>query len=247
MVNTFRLLKASEIDCRIGSVYARGFTLLLYKDARVDFTILDETVGRGNWTSEHSRIPGDTLDRLFCTVYINPYPDAGPENWIPPRDWPYQQDAGVVSRTEGEKGQASDALKRACVRWGIGRELYTAPFIFIDAETVPRQNGRGYDLKNPADGRGYYVNEIEYNDERKITYISISKRGEVVFSHGTPKTAENAQNGRITPEDARRIESAALNRGKAVEDIMRAYKVAALTDLTVKQYANIMRRLTGNE
>ena len=108
----FRTLKADEIDCRVGNVTDKGVSLLLYKDARVDMRLLDEVVGTMNWKREHEIINGN----LYCTVSI--YNEAT-------QQWVSKQDVGVESNTEKEKGQASDAFKRACFNWGIGRELYT--------------------------------------------------------------------------------------------------------------------------
>lgn len=116
----FRLLKADEIECRIASIKEKGLSLLLYKDARVDQNILDETVGSMSWQRRHEVINGN----LFCSVGIH---CKELDEWI------WKQDVGVESYTEKEKGQASDAFKRACFNWGIGRELYTAPFIWISA------------------------------------------------------------------------------------------------------------------
>ncbi len=112
----FRLLRADEIDVRIGQVNKGGVSLLLYKDARADQIILDETVGPMNWQRHHSR------DNANCIVSIR-NPVTG--------EWIEKEDVGVESFTEKEKGLASDSFKRACVNWGIGRELYTAPKIFI--------------------------------------------------------------------------------------------------------------------
>lgn len=114
---TFRDLTAAEIDCRIASVKEDGITLLLYKDARCDMNILDETVGAFNWQRSHSR------DNANCTVSIW---DEEKKQWIS------KEDTGTESNTEAEKGLASDSFKRACFNWGIGRELYTAPFIWIN-------------------------------------------------------------------------------------------------------------------
>lgn len=114
----FRALKANEIECRIGQIKENGLTLLLYKDARADMNLLDESVGPTNWKREHKLIG----DRLYCTVSIF---DEEKKEWIS------KEDVGTESNTEKEKGQASDSFKRACVNWGIGRELYTSPFIWI--------------------------------------------------------------------------------------------------------------------
>ena len=122
----FRDLKAEEIECRVAQAKENGVSLLLYKDARCDMNILDETVGVGNWQNrfyEHKNI-------LFCSVGIN-MNYRNPE--LPDR-WIWKDDAGVESNTEAEKGNASDARKRSGFAWGIGRELYTAPFIWIDAK-----------------------------------------------------------------------------------------------------------------
>ena len=112
---SFRKLKETEIDVRVATVTAKGVSLLLYKDARCDMNILDETVGPYNWKREHTR------DNANCIVSIY---DSEKKEWIS------KEDTGTESFTEKEKGLASDSFKRACFNWGIGRELYTAPFIW---------------------------------------------------------------------------------------------------------------------
>lgn len=113
----FRDLRADEVECRIDTVKeGKGVSLLLYKDARCDMNILDETVGEMNWQKRYSR------ENANCEVGIW---DAEKEQWI------WKEDTGTESKTEAEKGLASDSFKRACFNWGIGRELYTAPFIWM--------------------------------------------------------------------------------------------------------------------
>lgn len=133
----FRDLTANEIDVRIGQIKQNGIVLLLYKDARCDMAILDETVGAENWEREHYECKGN----LFCKVGINTNFDK--DGSLP--NWVYKSDCGTESNTEKEKGEASDSFKRACVNWGIGRELYTAPFIWVKAEDCKLQNGKCYD------------------------------------------------------------------------------------------------------
>ena len=124
-----RLLKASEIECRIGTISAKGVSLLLYKDARADQRILDETFGIFGWQRTHQCIDGN----LYCTVEIL---DRETGTWVA------KQDVGTAGKIENEteKSQASDSFKRACFNWGIGRELYTAPFVWIPADRtdIPR-------------------------------------------------------------------------------------------------------------
>jgi hypothetical protein len=121
----FRDLRADEIECRVQQVKDKGLVLLLYKDARVDMNILDETVGSSNWQREHYECKGN----LFCRVGIDVGTHEGKEE-----RWVYKSDCGTESNTEAQKGEASDSFKRACFNWGIGRELYTAPFTWIPSE-----------------------------------------------------------------------------------------------------------------
>lgn len=170
MENTmFRLLRADEIDCRVQSVYpGKGCTLLLYKDARCDMNILDEMVGPFNWQRTHSR------DNANCTVSI-----WNGEQWVS------KEDTGAESNTEAQKGLASDSFKRACFNWGIGRELYTAPFIWIKADKAGIQEGRN---GKPQVKTKFEVTDIEYEDQR-ISYLEITGNGETVFVWGKHRLA----------------------------------------------------------
>jgi hypothetical protein len=133
-MNMFRTLRADEIDCRIAQIkenaltHKKGLSLLLYKDARCDQNILDEVVGPFNWKREHTR------DNRNCVVSIW---DSEKGQWIG------KEDTGTESNTEREKGLASDSFKRACFNWGIGRELYTAPFVWIDEKDCTIKEVRG--------------------------------------------------------------------------------------------------------
>lgn len=163
----FRTLKADEIDVRIGQVTAGGVMLLLYKDARADMNILDETVGAENWQREHYEVKGN----MFCKVglYI-----AQQDHWV------WKSDCGTESNTEKEKGEASDSFKRACVNWGIGRELYTAPVIYIKCET--EKDGNRYKVKDQSIFYGAKVTSIAYNDAREITSVTIhNRKGEKLY------------------------------------------------------------------
>lgn len=124
-----RLLKANEIECRVSLVKENGISLLLYKDARVDQRILDETFGLFGWKRSHQCIDGN----LYCTVEIY---DKETGTWVA------KQDVGTTGYAEKEKSQASDSFKRACFNWGIGRELYSAPFIWVPvANATIKKNG----------------------------------------------------------------------------------------------------------
>lgn len=151
----FRDLRADEIECRVAMVKPNGVSLLLYKNARCDMNILDETVGPENWQREHYDCKGN----LFCRVGINTNYDNDKED-----RWVWKADCGAESYTEKEKGEASDSFKRAGFCWGIGRELYTAPFIWVSSDACKIKDGKCYDR--------FSVKEIEIVD-KKIVGLTI--------------------------------------------------------------------------
>ena len=192
--NDIPLLTEKDIECRVQSVSRAktgrvGAVLLLYKDARVDMRILDQVFGPGNWQRTHEVINGN----LFCNIDIW---DAEKRAWV------RKQDVGVESNTEKEKGQASDAFKRAGFNVGIGRELYTGPFIYVelaDNEFYSEgQNGRKEVLKCYSNTR-FTVAHVAYNDRREICELVIADRnGNVRFDmnkrvQGPPQTAQGGQ------------------------------------------------------
>lgn len=160
-----RTLLASEIECRVGTQTDTGVSLLLYKDARVDMRMLDEVYGPSNWERYHEVVNGN----LFCTVRV----------WDKEKGcWVAKQDVGTESNTEKEKGEASDSFKRACFNWGIGRELYTAPFIWVNI-TKDDLNNKGK-VKT-----SFSVREIGYNEKNEINHLVIvDGKGNARFSFG---------------------------------------------------------------
>lgn len=181
----FRNLYADEIECRINQINEKGLTLLLYKDARCDMNILDETVGPMNWQRKHTR------DNANCVVSIY---DETKKEWIE------KEDTGTESNTEKEKGLASDSFKRASVNWGIGRELYTAPFIYVFR--ADKDGNSNFSLTKNAKGKlacndRFIVEAIRYDDKDNITAlciknVTLNKR---VYVWQQPKKTENSNNG----------------------------------------------------
>ena len=200
----FRTLKANEIDCRIQSLNEKngsvGAVVLLYKDARVDMRLLDEVVGALNWKREHEIIG----DRLYCTVSIY-NKDTG--------EWVGKSDVGTESNTEKEKGQASDSFKRACFNWGIGRELYSAPFTYINLQSSEWQKGKDGRPKSYAK---FTVKEIDYDENRNINkLIIVDSKGAVRYTMGgnvTPAPASKQQEKHVAGYD----EFVALQKTKKV-------------------------------
>lgn len=172
----FRKLRADEIDCRVNTINEKGLSLLLYKDARCDMNILDETVGCMSWKRSHTR------DNANCTVSIY-NKEIG--------EWVSKEDTGTESYTEKEKGLASDSFKRACFNWGIGRELYTSPFIWISSSfcTITPKGDKftTYDT--------FRVSKIEYNENGEISALVIknTKTNKVVYELGNSMTPEETK------------------------------------------------------
>jgi len=221
----FRVLKASEIDCRIQSIGqnktgAVGTTILLYKDARVDMNILDETVGAMNWQRGHSIIDGN----LYCTISIW---DEVKEQWIS------KSDVGTESNTEKEKGQASDSFKRAGFNWGIGRELYSAPFIYIqlDKSEYIERNGK---LTSNAK---FKVKDVSYDESRNIVrLVVVDSKGKVRYTFG-----ENAQQQtQETVYNWQTLKARATQGGISEDDLVHyvteTLKVKKPSELTQEHY-----------
>ena len=168
MEKMIRLLNANEIDCRVGTATAKGFSILLYKDARVDMQILDEVFGSFGWQREHKEIKGN----LYCGISIW---DDTKQQWI--TKW----DCGVESFSEKEKGESSDSFKRASTNVGIGRELYTAPFIWIKDNVEKNENGKYVPTINMGNVR---VSYIDYNvATREIVKLEIVNGKDVIYSY----------------------------------------------------------------
>ena len=177
------LLSAKDVECRVQSVSKNkagrvGAVLLIYKDARVDMRILDQVFGPSNWQRTHEVINGN----LFCNIDIW---DDTKKAWI------RKQDVGVESNTEKEKGQASDAFKRAGFNVGIGRELYTAPFIYVelaDSEYYVERQGQK-EIYRCFPSTRFSVAHIGYNDRREISeLVIVDRNGNVRFDMNAPKT-----------------------------------------------------------
>ena len=219
-----RLLRADEIECRIGTINEKGLSLLLYKDARADMKILDETFGIFGWKRTHQSIDGN----LYCTVEIW---DNEKKSWIS------KQDVGTVSYTEKEKGQASDSFKRACVSVGIGRELYSAPFIWVSAQKckIQRRNDKliCYDK--------FSVSEISYSKDREITALSIvnSDTGEIVYSM-FPK---NVQNTQPVSMQFCEFDSELKRTGVLLDTVLSRYGVKSINEMTPEMLGKAINSL----
>ena len=233
----FRTLKANEIDCRVAQIDKTWLTLLLYKDARADMDVLDECAGNMNWKREHIR------DNANCIVSI----------WNSDiKEWVSKEDTGTESFSEAEKGLASDSFKRACVNWGIGRELYTAPSIFIlskkdikykiykDGKQVEvdeffeKGNGK-YDTKTK-----FWVEYIDYTKDREIQNLIIrDQKNNIRFSQLTEDKEKELGKLDVAIKKA-------FNEDEELEQrIYNKYKIKDYAELLIKQKKEIVELINN--
>ncbi len=231
-----RTLRADEIECRVAVVNEKGVSLLLFKDARVDQKILDETFTPFGWKRSHQTIDGC----LYCTVEVW---DDEKQQWIA------KQDVGTESYSEKEKGQASDSFKRACVNWGIGRELYASPFIWIPASRVT--------LKQRNDGKyqcsdHFSVSRIVYDENRVICDLAIvNDKNETVYEMKQGRKAaakkssvENSSRQKgISLEQIASMEEELKRTGVPLRKVLDRYHLSTLDDMTEETYENAMTAL----
>lgn len=240
-----RLLKPNEIECRTATINTKGLSLLLYKDARVDQRILDETFGAFGWKRSHQCIDGN----LYCTVEIYNR-ESG--------EWVSKQDVGTTGYTEKEKSQASDSFKRACFNWGIGRELYSAPFIWIPADKTSIQMKEGQNRE-----KRYYCNDhfsvysIQYNDEKEIqSLVIIDNMAQPVFEWKSAQSVErNGNTGKaadkkelvevsISKNQMDSLQAELVRTGVTIENVKDRYKIQNLGDMNEELYGKVMLALS---
>ena len=235
-----RLLEANEINCRVQSVTRNnGAIILLYKDARVDMNILDETFGAMNWQRQHISIDGN----LHCIIFVW---DEDKQQWIA------KQDVGTESFTEATKGEASDSFKRAGFNWGIGRELYTSPLIFVQLKDDEWEaNDRG--KKATTFRFGLSVKEIGYNDNREINrLVLIDKQGAVRYTMGQ-KTPEPVVEKKPVKEAAkvsvRQTDAEMKRRGDEIKQLFEEFGYTAddYKAVAIELKAVNPRAMTGPE
>jgi len=229
----FRNLRADEMECRVQSYNSNknGCILLIYKDARCDMNLLDEVVGVTNWQRKHTR------DNKNCIVSV----------WCEDKkQWIEKEDAGTESNTEAQKGLASDSFKRACFNLGIGRELYTSPFIWITMKEKEIFKGKVSAFTK------FHVADVEISKEKKITKLIIAdQNGEIRFSF--PKGAKVVR--KLTINDAEGIVKNYLvslgasesTNGKVWAKIKVAdyFKDEKISDKYKEDIANIFADLSG--
>ncbi len=228
-----RLLKADEIECRAAAVTEKGVSLLLYKDARVDQKILDETFGAFGWKRSHQYIG----ESLYCTVEIY---DKESGTWVA------KQDVGTTGYTEKEKSLASDSFKRACFNWGIGRELYTAPFIFIPADKTDVKKREERYVCNDH----FSIRSIEYGTDRDITGLIIANgSGKVVYEYRAEGAVKKGKepglsDKTLSPKQINSLNAELDRTGVTMESVQQRYQVQEPEAMSEELYRKVMAALS---
>ena len=214
------LLQANEISCRVQQISEKGLSLLLYVTSRDGQKRLDEKFGELGWQDRYEVIDGD----LYCIISVW---DSEKKMWIS------KEDVGTASYTAKEKGRASDAFKRACVKHGIGRELYTAPYIWIPSNYC--------NIKTDSNGKTstrdkFFVNRISYTSDRKIVELEIVNQNmDVVFKQYPSQKIDDIKYSVLLEK----LKEAHVTMESAAE----LFRVDTLQELDINQWNRLIRKL----
>lgn len=223
-----RLLKAEEIEVRVGHIFLNGITLLLYKNARVDMNILDSTFGPMRWRRRHIKMD----DAMFCEVSIQ---NAETGEWVS------KTDLGAPSFSEPLKGAASDAFKRACVNWGIGRELYSLPFIWVPIDKVEMKDENG--RKKVKDS--FQVQSITYDEKNRVItgLVIVNQKNQVVYQYMDYEMREGE--GKITRNQEQALLSEIKRTGISLPSVLHKHNLARLSDMSPQLWQQAMAVMRG--
>lgn len=214
------LLQANEISCRVQQISEKGLSLLLYVTSRDGQKRLDEKFGELGWQDRYEVIDGD----LYCIISVW---DSEKKMWIS------KEDVGTASYTAKAKGRASDAFKRACVKHGIGRELYTAPYIWIPSNYC--------NIKTDSNGKTstrdkFFVNRISYTSDRKIDELEIVNQNmDVVFKQYPSQKIDDIKYSVLLEK----LKEAHVTMESAAE----LFRVDTLQELDINQWNRLIRKL----
>lgn len=218
-----RLLKAKEISCRINTIQQNGLSLLLYVSSRAGQNILDETYGPLGWQRHHKVIDGN----LYCTISVW---DEDKRQWIE------KEDVGTESYTEKEKGRASDSFKRACVNFGIARELYSAPYIWIDAKQCGIKEKKSGERTRLVCNDKFYVKVITYNSLGEVDSLEIVNQNmETVYKKWPAQKIDSIK--------IKTIADLLEETGIDVSKIYDMCSIHDLADMDVADYQKVINRL----
>jgi hypothetical protein len=225
-------LTEDEIECRVAQVTDKGVQLLLYKTARTDAALLDE-VYPDAWQNDFKVIDGKMYGGIGIKVNS---------------EWLWRWDCGTESNMEAEKGEASDAFKRAGFKWGIGAELYTSPFVWVKADDCKIENRKCYDR--------FKVTGIDYDENGRISFLAIDNVSRhcaaFLFGNARKKAQEGAQEGVQEKPSADSLRQQILviapKKGVDITKIINAdYNGRKWKDLNADDLLDIKKKLFNRE
>lgn len=229
----FRLLKEDEIECRVAMINEKGLQLLLYKTARTDYALLDETVGAENWQNDYKEVSGN----VYCGIGI-----------LMDGKWIWKWNCGSESNMEAEKGEASDAMKRAGFAWGIGTELYSSPWIWVKAENCNIEQKNGRYVCNDK----FVVTGIDYDEKERINFLAIDNTKKHCAAFLTePKRKQKTVTEKVElppmPDEKQlrqEILAIAPKKGIKIDDVIKAsYDGLSWEELKAESLIELKRRM----
>lgn len=197
-MNIQDLKKEMPYKWRIQEAKEHGANCVAYIDARQVMDTLDEIVGAENWQSKYE----SHNNNLYCSIGIKI--DG---------EWVWKTDCGSESNIEKEKGEASDALKRAAVQWGIGRFLYNLP---IQRLKTVGKNGKFY----PADESGQPI----YDKDKLTDFINSGKKSSTPKPQASTPTEPKVELPWLADVQVQGIIDWAKKEGKGFDEVMTSLK-----------------------
>lgn len=182
------LKKKIPFQWRVQAFYPRdnptSCQCVAYIDARDVMALLDDVVGPDKWMSDYRQVG----DKVYGGIGI--HTDHG---------WVWKWDCGTETDIEGEKGQASDAFKRAAVKWGVGRFLYDMGLQRLSAKPHGRSGVPIDHQGNPIRDLTQYINDMLKTPAQKH---GIHSQGIPFEEHKRQMAAqEAAKNGQPVPPE----------------------------------------------
>lgn len=185
--------KYKNIEWRISRVIKSDKALVLaYIESRAVMDRLDDVFGIENWQDNYEFIENNVICHLKIKVS---------------NEWITKTDGATQTNFESFKGGISDALKRAAVKWGIGRYLYHLSETWVDI----------YQQKPSVEG------------DRKVYYVHDKNKGAKGYwvspdlpKWALPKDEENPPVKKTTktnkPEPQKQPEQSKKEGGRFITD-----------------------------
>jgi len=221
-------MKGNDIQVMVKMVHKNKSALcLLYKDARYDQDALDKKYGQMNWQNEY-RMVGDIL---ICSISV----------WDKEKGlWVTKENAGNETQVGEDKGYASDAFKRAATNWGIGRELYRSPDVWInlsDNEIGSYKNKQGKEVLTCK--QKFYVQNITFKNGSVNSLVICDSRNTPRFIWGDDNPIVEVP----LDENLEEMRAVAVEKVNATTKFDQAWKNKVLKGLPKYNEATVKRLL----